>query len=51
MSGFELKLNIQNCVNLTGNCVHYMYGMSSFAEKLCTLYMYGMSVFAENLNI
>ena len=34
MSGFELKLNIQNCVNLTGNCVHYMYGMSSFAEKL-----------------
>ena len=34
MSGFEEKLNIQNYVNLMGNCVHYMYRMSGFAEKL-----------------
>ena len=28
------KLKIQNCINSTGNCVHYMYGWSGFAEKL-----------------
>ena len=28
------KLKIQNCINSTGNCVHYMYGQSGFAEKL-----------------
>ena len=27
-------LNIQNCVNSIGNCVHYMYGFSGFKEKL-----------------
>ena len=34
MSGFIEKLNIQNCVNSMGNCVHYMYGWSRFEEKL-----------------
>ena len=29
-----LKINNQNCGTSTGNCVHYMYGMSGFAEKL-----------------
>ena len=24
------KLNIHNCVNSTGNCVHYMYRESEF---------------------
>ena len=31
---FVEKLNIQNCINSTGNCVHHMYGLSGFAEKL-----------------
>ena len=34
MSRFEQTLNIQNCVNSTGNCVDYMYGLSGFAEKI-----------------
>ena len=45
-----------------GNCVHYMYGMSGFAEKLnvqicknsignCEHFLYGISGFAEKLNI
>ena len=34
LSGFEEKLNIQNYVNSTGNCVHYMYGMLGFVEKI-----------------
>ena len=34
MSGFVDKLTIWNCLNLTGNCVHYMYEMSGFGEKL-----------------
>ena len=34
MSGFAEKLNIQNCENWTGSCVHYMHGMSGLAEKL-----------------
>ena len=34
MSGFAEKLNIQNCENWTGNCVHYMHGISELAEKL-----------------
>ena len=34
MSGFAEKLNIQNCENWTGNCVHYMHEMSGLAEKL-----------------
>ena len=34
LSGFEEKLNIQNCVNSTKNCVHYMYGMPKFAKRL-----------------
>ena len=32
MSGFAEKLNIQNCINSTGNSVPYLYGTS--AEKL-----------------
>ena len=27
-------LNVWNCVNLSGNYVDYMYGMSGFEEKL-----------------
>ena len=45
-----------------GNCVHYMYGMSRFVEKLniknfvnsagnCEHHMYGLFGFAEKLNI
>ena len=28
ISGFTEKLNIRNCVDVTGNCVHGMNGMS-----------------------
>ena len=34
MAGLVEKLKIQNCINLTGNCEHYMYGLFGFAEKL-----------------
>ena len=34
MSGFAKKLNVQNCINSTENCVHYTYEMSGFEEKL-----------------
>ena len=34
MFGFSEKLNIQNCVLSTGNCVNYMYGVYGLAEKL-----------------
>ena len=34
LSDFLEKLNIQNCVNSMGNCVHYMYGWSGLAKKL-----------------
>ena len=34
MAGFAKKMNIQNCVNSTGICVHYVYGLSGFIEKL-----------------
>ena len=34
MSVVAEKLNVQNLVNLTGNCIHNMYGMSRFVEKL-----------------
>ena len=34
MAGVVEKLEIQNCINLTGNCEHYMYGLFGFAEKL-----------------
>ena len=55
--GIVEKLNIQNCVNWTGNCVHYMNEMPGFAEKLkiqncvnstrnCVHYTYGFSRFA-----
>ena len=58
----QKKLNIQNCVNSTGNCVHYMYGLSGYVEKLntqncinstrnCLHYMYEMSRFAKKLEI
>ena len=36
MSRVVEKSNIQNCVNSTGNCVHYMYGMSGLAKNLNT---------------
>jgi len=34
LSRFEEKLNILNCVNLTGNYVHYMYEFSGFTKNL-----------------
>ena len=34
MARFAEKLNIQNCVNSTGNCVLQIYGLSGFADKL-----------------
>ena len=34
MYGVAEKLNVQNFINLTGNCTHKMFGMSGFAEKL-----------------
>ena len=59
---FAEKLNTQNCVNSTGYCVHFLYGMSRFTKKLniqncvnatenCVQYMYGLSEFVEKLNI
>ena len=36
MSRVVEKSNIQNSVNSTGNCVHYMYGMSGLAKILNT---------------
>ena len=58
MSGLAEKSNIQNCINSTRNCEHYMYGLFGFAKKLniqncvnlmgnCVYYMYGLSGFAE----
>ena len=52
-------LNVQNCVNSTGNCVRQMYRLFEFAEKLnikncvkstvnCVHYMNGLSGFVEN---
>ena len=34
MSRLVEKSNIQNSVNSTENCVHYMYGMSERVEKV-----------------
>ena len=34
LTRFAVKLNIQNSKNSTGNCVHYMHGMSEIVEKL-----------------
>ena len=31
---FAKRMNIQNWVNSTGNCVQYMYGFSGFTEKM-----------------
>ena len=33
MYTFAEKLNVQNCVNWTGNCIHNMFEMSGFAKK------------------
>ena len=38
MSRVVEKSNIQNNVNSKGNCVHYMYRMSGFAENLIVQY-------------
>ena len=63
MSRFVEKLNILNCINLKGNCVHYTYGLFRFAEKFniqnyvnlmenCVHNMYGFPGFAKKkLNI
>ena len=43
MYGFAKNLKIQNCENWTGNCVHYMHGLSGLAEKLnIPNYIYSM---------
>ena len=34
MSGLAKKSNLQNCVNSTGNCVQYMYGVSRCVGNL-----------------
>ena len=34
MSGFAEKLNSQNYVSSTGNCVQYLCGMSRLTQKL-----------------
>ena len=34
ISRFAEKLNVQNSVNWTGNCIYNLYGMFGFAEKL-----------------
>ena len=34
LTGFAVKLNVQNSKNSAGNCVHYPLGMSGIAEKL-----------------
>ena len=59
MSRFAEKLNILNCINLKGNCVHYYtYGLFRFAEKFniqnyvnlmenCVHNMYGFPGFAK----
>ena len=36
---FSDNLNVQNCVNSTKNCVHYMYRLPGFTKK-CDLYRY-----------
>ena len=62
MSGFVEKLNVQNCINSTENCVHHTYEISRFEKKLNVQscrnstvnfihYTYGMSGFAEKLNV
>ena len=62
MSRLAEKLKIQNCINSTGSCVHYVDELSGFADKLniqicvnsmgiCVRYMYGLFGFAEKLNI
>ena len=62
MSRLAEKLKIQNCINSTGNCIHYIDGLSGFANKLniqnCinstgiwVRYMYRLSGFVEKLNI
>ena len=34
LTGFAVKLNVQNSKNSAGNCVHYTHGMSRIVEKL-----------------
>ena len=34
MYAFAERLNIQNCVNLTRYCMHYMYGLFWFTENM-----------------
>ena len=31
---FAKNLNVKNCVKSTGNCVHFMYRLSGFTEKM-----------------
>ena len=33
LSGFEENLNIPYCVNVAGNCIHYMYGFFGLTEN------------------
>ena len=34
LSGFKENLNILNCLNLTGNWIHYMYGLFGLTKHL-----------------
>ena len=34
LSSVAERLNTQNCINSTGNCVRYMYGFYGFTEKM-----------------
>ena len=63
MVGFAEKLNVQNCGNSTGNCVHYICKECLDLQKIfniqnsknstgnCIHYMYGMLEFTEKLNV
>ena len=31
---FAKNLNVKNCVKSTGSCVHFMYRLSGFTEKM-----------------
>ena len=43
MPAFAERLNIQNCLNSTGNCIHYMYEFFEFTENLNSVDMLNVS--------
>ena len=36
---FSDNLNVQNCVNSTKNCVHYMYRLPGFTKNVISIDM------------